>query len=176
MRAPTGTKLEVPIPKVVSCISPETLFCISFIYLLILTQNHSYPTKYQIYLKSINGPVDVLLLNKHSVSSPLLVLPVPPPEDILQNARVGASDDTERDIPPCPALVYPSRSTRFRQPAMEDIWTSNFVKAEPDRSGASGCEYCALHSVNMGQMFRLPKHDKAQARSFSLCLIIFHIF
>lgn len=176
MRAPTGTKLEVPIPKVVSCISPEPWCFLSFIYLLILTQVHSYPTKYQIYLKSINGPIDVLLLNKRSVSSPLLVLPVPPPEDILQNASVDASDDTERDIPPCPALVYPSQSTRLRQPAMKDIWTSNFVKAEPDRTHASGCEYHTLHSVNMSQMFRLSKHDKAQPSSFSLSDFIFHIF
>lgn len=36
MRAPTGTKLEVPIPKVVSCISPETL---CFLFLLYLFAN-----------------------------------------------------------------------------------------------------------------------------------------
>lgn len=110
--------------------------------MLILTQVHSYPTKYQIYLKSINGPIDVLLLNKRSVSSPLLVLPVPPPEDILQNARVDASDDAEKDITPlCPALVYPSQSSRFTQPAMKDIWTSHFGTAEPNGTRASGCEY-----------------------------------
>lgn len=144
MRAPTNTKLEVPIPKVVSCISPETL---RFVFLLNLFANlaqvHSYPTKYQIYLKSIHGPVDVLLLNRRSVSSPLLVLPIPPPEDILQNPQVDTADKTEGDIPSCPALVYPSQCTRFQQPAMTDIWTSHFVKTEPDRIRAPGCECCS---------------------------------
>lgn len=109
------------------------------------------------YLKSISGPIDVLLLNKRCVSSPLLVLPVPPPEDIFRKARADAAEDTERDIPPCPALVSPSQSTRCSQPAMKDIWPSDFGKAGPDRARASGCEYCTLHSGNLGQMFRLSK-------------------
>lgn len=131
--------------------------CFLFISLLILTQVHSYPTKYQIYLKSINGPIKILLLNKRRVGSPLLVLPVPPPEDILRRARVDAADATERDVPPCPALVYPSQSTRCSQPAMKDIWTSDFVSAGPDRTRASGREYSTLHSVNVGHMLRPSK-------------------
>ncbi|XP_011608632.1 transcription factor E2F4-like [Takifugu rubripes] len=116
VRAPTGTKLEVPIPKVV----------------------HRCPTKYQIYLKSINGPIDVLLLSKRSVSAPPLVLPVPPPQDILRNNRVDALDDMESDLPPCQASVYPNPSSRFERPAMKDIWSSCFIKAEPNRTPASG--------------------------------------
>ncbi|TWW68114.1 Transcription factor E2F4, partial [Takifugu flavidus] len=119
VRAPTGTKLEVPIPKVV----------------------HRCPTKYQIYLKSINGPIDVLLLSKRSVSAPPLVLPVPPPQDILRNNRVDVLDDMESDLPPCQASVYPNPSSRFERPAMKDIWSSCFIKAEPNRTPASGCEY-----------------------------------
>ncbi|KAM3625770.1 uncharacterized protein V6R79_017369 [Siganus canaliculatus] len=69
VRAPSGTQLDVPIPKAVwDC-----------------------PTKYQIHLKSVNGPVDVVLLNKKSFNSAPFVLPVPPPEDILQRAKLAMS-------------------------------------------------------------------------------------
>lgn len=110
-------------------------------YLLMFFQVHRYPTKYQIYLKSINGPIDVLLLNKRSVSAPPLVLPVPPPEDILHNTRVDALEDIESEIPPCQAPLHPNQSPRFERPAMKDIWSSCFIKAEPNRTPASGCEY-----------------------------------
>uniref|UniRef100_A0A3B4ZUC1 E2F transcription factor CC-MB domain-containing protein n=1 Tax=Stegastes partitus TaxID=144197 RepID=A0A3B4ZUC1_9TELE len=39
------------------------------------------PAKYQIHLKSVKGPIDVVLLNKHSVSSVPVVLPVPPADE-----------------------------------------------------------------------------------------------
>ncbi|XP_060923624.1 transcription factor E2F4-like [Limanda limanda] len=69
VRAPSGTKLDVPIPKAVSpC-----------------------PAKYQVHLKSISGPIDVLLLSKLSAGSAPVVLPVPPPEDILRNAKLAMS-------------------------------------------------------------------------------------
>lgn len=120
-------------------------------YLVIFTQVHSYPNKYQIYLKSINGPMDVLLLNKRSVSSPPLVLSIPPPEDIFQNSRLVTSDDPDSDNPPCQPLVYPNPRSRFRNPAMKDLWSSYLIKAEPERPHGSGCEYCSLYSIK-------PKH------------------
>lgn len=110
-------------------------------YLLIFTQVHRYPTKYQIYLKSINGPIDVLLLNKRSVSAPPLVLPVPPPEDLLHNTRVDTLDGIESDIPPRQASVYPNQSSRLERPAMKDFWSSCSIEAEPNRTPASGGEY-----------------------------------
>ncbi|KAG8001514.1 Transcription factor E2F5 [Nibea albiflora] len=75
VQAPSGTQLDVPIPKAV--------------------QNS--PAKYQIHMKSINGPIDVVLLNKHSDGSVPVVLPVPPPEDILQSAKSAmfTSDETD---------------------------------------------------------------------------------
>ncbi|KAK0133060.1 Transcription factor E2F4 [Merluccius polli] len=63
IRAPTGTQLEVPVPETI--------------------QNG--PRKYQIRLKSSSGPIEVLLVNKDPTSQSPVVLPVPPPEDILQN-------------------------------------------------------------------------------------------
>ncbi|KAL1007306.1 hypothetical protein UPYG_G00084760 [Umbra pygmaea] len=46
---------------------------------------------YQIHLKSTGGPIDVLLINKDSVISAPIVLPVPPPEDMLQKAKLAAA-------------------------------------------------------------------------------------
>ncbi|KAM3870093.1 transcription factor E2F4 [Diretmus argenteus] len=63
IRAPTGTQLEVPIPE--SVLNGQR--------------------KYQIRLKSSSGPIEVLLVNKDPSSPSPVVLPVPPPEDILQS-------------------------------------------------------------------------------------------
>ncbi|XP_078236515.1 transcription factor E2F4 isoform X1 [Pogona vitticeps] len=61
IRAPSGTQLEVPVPEGLNG-----------------------QRKYQIHLKSTSGPIDVLLVNKDAWSSPPVVLPVPPPEDLIQ--------------------------------------------------------------------------------------------
>lgn len=53
--------------------------------------------KYQIHLKSTSGPIDVLLVNKDAWSSPPVVLPVPPPEDLIQCQAVAPS---KPQIPP----------------------------------------------------------------------------
>ncbi|XP_075998551.1 transcription factor E2F4 [Genypterus blacodes] len=63
IRAPIGTQLEVPIPEAVL----------------------NGQRKYQIRLKSSLGPIDVLLVNKDPSSASPVVLPVPPPDDVLQN-------------------------------------------------------------------------------------------
>ncbi|XP_033941380.1 transcription factor E2F4 [Pseudochaenichthys georgianus] len=63
IRAPIGTQLEVPIPE--SILNGQK--------------------KYQIRLKSSSGPIEVLLVNKDPSSASPVVLPVPPPDDILQS-------------------------------------------------------------------------------------------
>ncbi|XP_062856836.1 transcription factor E2F4 [Trichomycterus rosablanca] len=70
IRAPSGTQLEVPIPE--SVVNGQK--------------------KYQIHLKSSSGPIDVLLVNKDPSSSSPVVLPVPPPEDMLQSLPASASN------------------------------------------------------------------------------------
>nr|XP_046241757.1 transcription factor E2F4-like [Scatophagus argus]XP_046241766.1 transcription factor E2F4-like [Scatophagus argus] len=123
VRAPSGTQLDVPIPKAVQ----------------------NCPAKYQIHLKSINGPIDVVLLNKHSVSSDPFVLPVPPPEDILRRAKsaMSAPDETESSILPSQASANTKQSTISRLTAMEDLQhlqSSSCVNAEPNRTDASGLQ------------------------------------
>ncbi|XP_069510001.1 transcription factor E2F4 isoform X1 [Ambystoma mexicanum] len=61
IRAPSGTRLEVPIPEGLNG-----------------------QRKYQIHLKSTTGPIEVLLVNKDACNSTPVVVPVPPPEDLIQ--------------------------------------------------------------------------------------------
>uniref|UniRef100_A0A8C9F439 E2F transcription factor 4 n=1 Tax=Pavo cristatus TaxID=9049 RepID=A0A8C9F439_PAVCR len=65
--------------------------------LLLTSQGPSRQKKYQIHLKSTSGPIDVLLVNKDAWSSPPVVLPVPPPEDLIQCQAVAPS---KPQIPP----------------------------------------------------------------------------
>ncbi|KAI4885979.1 hypothetical protein NFI96_033065 [Prochilodus magdalenae] len=69
IRAPSGTQLEVPIPE--SVVNGQK--------------------KYQIHLKSSSGPIEVLLVNKDPSSASPVVLPVPPPEDMLQSLPASSS-------------------------------------------------------------------------------------
>lgn len=111
-------------------------------YACIFFQVQDSPAKYQIHLKSINGPIDVVLLNKHSISSVPVVLPVPPPEEILRNARLAMStrDETESNAAPCQPAAYAKCSTKPRQTALEDTQSSSLMNAAPNRTEASGCE------------------------------------
>uniref|UniRef100_A0A672ZHH8 E2F transcription factor 4 n=1 Tax=Sphaeramia orbicularis TaxID=375764 RepID=A0A672ZHH8_9TELE len=77
IRAPIGTQLEVPIPETVN--PPFS----NLLTLGIDVLNGQ--RKYQIRLKSSSGPIEVLLVNKDSSSASPVVLPVPPPDDVLQN-------------------------------------------------------------------------------------------
>uniref|UniRef100_A0A665T6P6 E2F transcription factor CC-MB domain-containing protein n=1 Tax=Echeneis naucrates TaxID=173247 RepID=A0A665T6P6_ECHNA len=71
------------------------------------------PAKYQIHLKSVSGPIDVLLLNKNTESSVAVVLPVPPPEEIFENAKLAMSAlNATADAKQC---------TKSQQTSMKDI-------------------------------------------------------
>lgn len=87
-----------------------------------------------------------MLLNKHSVSSSPVILPVPPPEDLLQSARIAlsTSDETESSIPFGQASPNTEHGTRSGQTATEDLQLSSIIKTELNRPDASGCEYFSL--------------------------------
>ncbi|KAK6480111.1 mRNAion factor E2F4 [Huso huso] len=74
IRAPSGTQLEVPVPEGVL----------------------NGQKKYQIHLKSTIGPIEVLLVNKDTASSPPVVLPVPPPEDLIQSLPTATTPATPK--------------------------------------------------------------------------------
>lgn len=112
VEAPQGTLLDVPIPKAVL----------------------NSPAKYQIYLKSINGPISVIILNKSSESCVPLVLPVPPPADVLQKAKLLISDEPGSSVSPFQAPDKEQPNPKPRWPAKEDfrhLLLSSFLNSEP---------------------------------------------
>lgn len=116
VRAPPGTQLDVPIPKAVQ----------------------DSPTKYQIHLKSVKGPIDVVLLNKNTVSSAPVVLPVPPPEEILKRAQLAMSASNEKESRTEPRLASANTKhfTESKRTAAEDMKPrqSSCINVEPNRT------------------------------------------
>ncbi|NXG46895.1 E2F4 factor, partial [Psilopogon haemacephalus] len=121
IRAPLGTRLEVPIPEGLNG-----------------------QKKYQIHLKSTTGPIDVLLVNKDAWSSPPVVLPVPPPEDLIQCQAVtpskpqipAASQLQEASVPSStqPSTPTPSSTQDHSSPEQKATSTGDSVAAAEPRS------------------------------------------
>lgn len=76
VQAPSGTQLDVPIPKAI----------------------RDGPTTYQVHLKSANGPINVMLLNKRSANSEAVALTFPPAPDVQRRARLALGNLTEMQI------------------------------------------------------------------------------
>ncbi|XP_008984280.3 transcription factor E2F4 isoform X3 [Callithrix jacchus] len=91
IRAPSGTSLEVPIPEGLNG-----------------------QKKYQIHLKSVSGPIEVLLVNKEAWSSPPVAVPVPPPEDLLQSPPAVSTPPPG----PKPALAHSQEASRPNSPQL----------------------------------------------------------
>lgn len=57
------------------------------------------PNKYQIHLKSQNGPIHVLLVNKDASANSPVVTPVPPPaNDVNSNNHSGMTGEEPMEI------------------------------------------------------------------------------
>uniref|UniRef100_A0A8C9DIZ9 E2F transcription factor 4 n=1 Tax=Prolemur simus TaxID=1328070 RepID=A0A8C9DIZ9_PROSS len=133
IRAPSGTSLEVPIPEGLNG-----------------------QKKYQIHLKSVSGPIEVLLVNKEAWSSPPVAVPVPPPEDLLQSPPAVSTPPPL----PKPALVQSQEASR---PSSPQLTTSTHVPgttevlgvaspaAEISVSGGTGTD-----SKDSGELSSLP--------------------
>ncbi|KAJ7398629.1 E2F transcription factor 4 [Pitangus sulphuratus] len=122
IRAQSGTHLEVPIPEGLNG-----------------------QKKYQIHLKSTSGPIDVLLVNKDTWSSPPVVLPVPPPEDLIQ---CQAAAPSKTPIPPLthfqeasvpsstqPSTPTPTSTQDHGPPTEKNAGTECDVPAAEPKSG-----------------------------------------
>ncbi|XP_057566739.1 transcription factor E2F4 isoform X2 [Hippopotamus amphibius kiboko] len=108
IRAPSGTSLEVPIPEGLNG-----------------------QKKYQIHLKSVSGPIEVLLVNKEAWSSPPVAVPVPPPEDLLQSPPAVSTP-----LPlPKPALAQPQDASR---PSSPQVTSPNPVPGSTEAQGVAG--------------------------------------
>ncbi|MBW04574.1 Transcription factor E2F4, partial [Eschrichtius robustus] len=108
IRAPSGTSLEVPIPEGLNG-----------------------QKKYQIHLKSVSGPIEVLLVNKEAWSSPPVAVPVPPPEDLLQSPPAVSTPPPL----PKPALAPPQDASR---PSSPQVTTPNPVPGSSEAQGVAG--------------------------------------
>ncbi|KAG8437238.1 hypothetical protein GDO86_008082 [Hymenochirus boettgeri] len=135
IRAPSGTCLEVPIPEGVNG-----------------------QKKFQIHLKSSSGPIEVLLVNKDTSSSPPVVVPVPPPEDLIQAPAIVPS------TPQRPALTQQNDTltTSSTQPTTLD-------SAMPSSPGISEeSQECSSHqnlSMDNTASSRLPSIDTCPLQS-----------
>ncbi|MEE6517256.1 hypothetical protein FKM82_027348, partial [Ascaphus truei] len=135
IRAPSGTRLEVPIPEGVNG-----------------------QKKFQIHLKSSIGPIEVLLVNKDTSSSPPVVVPVPPPEDLIQSPPAVPS------TPKRPALTqqHDAPTPSSTQPTTP----ATTVSSSPGVSGES--KDCAGHqslSLESTPTNRLPSIDTCPLQS-----------
>uniref|UniRef100_UPI003AADD80A transcription factor E2F4 isoform X2 n=1 Tax=Centroberyx gerrardi TaxID=166262 RepID=UPI003AADD80A len=114
IRAPTGTQLEVPIPE--SVLNGQR--------------------KYQIRLKSSSGPIEVLLVNKDPSSQSPVVLPVPPPEDILQNLPAPtptsqpptAASQVPRDTMSCRLKVFKASFLSLLSLSLAEIMSGDLLE------------------------------------------------
>ncbi|NXS96943.1 E2F4 factor, partial [Jacana jacana] len=155
IRAPSGTRLEVPIPEGLNG-----------------------QKKYQIHLKSTSGPIDVLLVNKDAWSSPPVVLPVPPPEDLIQCQAVAPS---KPQIPPLthfqeasiPSSTQPSTptptSTQDHVPPMQKSASTECGVLVAESKNSSNFE--PLNSTSAGQVSELdtqPLQSSASLDSSSV--------
>ncbi|XP_058135857.1 transcription factor E2F4 isoform X2 [Dasypus novemcinctus] len=132
IRAPSGTSLEVPIPEGLNG-----------------------QKKYQIHLKSVSGPIEVLLVNKEAWSSPPVAVPVPPPEDLLQGPPAISAPPPL----PKPALAQPQEASR---PSSPQLTTPTPVPG-PEAHGVAGPAAestvsggCGTDSKDSGELSSLP--------------------
>ena len=107
IQAPSGTSLEVPIPESLNG-----------------------QKKYQIHLKSVSGPIEVLLVNKEAWSSTPVVVPMPPPEDLLQSPPAVSPPPPL----PKPALAQPQNASR---PSSPQVTTPNPVPGSTEAQGVA---------------------------------------
>ncbi|NXN27060.1 E2F4 factor, partial [Nycticryphes semicollaris] len=155
IRAPSGTRLEVPIPEGLNG-----------------------QKKYQIHLKSTSGPIDVLLVNKDAWSSPPVVLPVPPPEDLIQCQAVAPS---KPQIPPLthfqeasvpsstqPSTPTPTSTQDHVPPVQKNASTESGVLVAESKNSSN---FEPLSSTSAGQVSELdtqPLQSSASLDSSSV--------
>jgi len=153
-----------------SCLEGALNVCLCFAS--DFSQGPSRQKKYQIHLKSTSGPIDVLLVNKDAWSSPPVVLPVPPPEDLIQCQAVAPS---KPQIPPLahfqeasvpsstqPSTPTPSSTQDHSPPEQKDTSTGEKEVAE-SRNGMVANQRGSTHLV--------VQHCQLLAKGAALCLL-----
>ncbi|XP_029945688.1 transcription factor E2F4-like [Salarias fasciatus] len=145
VHAPGGTQLDVPIPKAVQNSSPV----------------------YQVHLKSVRGPIDVVFMNKACSGSVPVILPVPPPEEILQRAKLAllALEEKDSSSGPCHTSADATQSCKSEWTATKDRQLqhqSPLRSAEPNRTAQS-----ALQDISKELQGQLDKPKDLLTRFFA---------
>lgn len=96
VQAPNGTQLEVPHPDI-------------------------YRKKYQIHLKSAQGQIYVLLVNRETENSAPVAVRVPPPQDLLRTSPEQTVPDEETKNVRIAAVEPPSTRRRANNPTPESV-------------------------------------------------------
>ncbi|XP_075881489.1 transcription factor E2F4-like [Nelusetta ayraudi] len=111
------------------------------------TTEQSDSTDYQAYLKSINGPMDAVLMNKCPVTSTTVVLPFPPPENFGQSAELempgeGSGHSSQ-------ASGSAKRSNMLARKVIEEMRSLSRAAAQPNRTDAAELQNIAakLHQI-----------------------------
>lgn len=154
IRAPSGTQLEVPFPE----------------------GGLNGQKKFQIHLKSTTGSIDVLLVNKDTATSPPVVVPVPPPEDLIQSPPVISAPQerpalTQRHEPTHSSTPQPSTpvETSSQEPVLQTAavssTTATLSKSETQSSSSSILD---LESLNTVSTSTAPSLDTQPLQSSAL--------
>ncbi|XP_060693819.1 transcription factor E2F4 [Hemiscyllium ocellatum] len=131
IQAPSGTQLEVPIPE----------------------GSLNGQKKYQIHLKSTTGPINVLLVNKDTSSSSPVMVPVPPPEDMIQctpttpqRPALASNQEAEPTLPARSAS--PSTAPEVTQP-QPTATTPTVPSASAQESPSNTSNVLSLEPLNL---------------------------
>lgn len=150
IRAPSGTQLEVPFPE----------------------GGLNGQKKFQIHLKSTTGSIDVLLVNKDTSTSPPVVVPVPPPEDLIQSPPVIPAPQERPALTPRQEPTHsstPQPSTPVETPSQEPVQTaavSSTTVSLPKSATQSSCSSILdLESLNTLSTSPAPSLDTQPLQS-----------
>ncbi|XP_069073377.1 transcription factor E2F4 [Pleurodeles waltl] len=151
IRAPSGTRLEVPIPEGLNG-----------------------QRKYQIHLKSTTGPIEVLLVNKDAYNSTPVVVPVPPPEDLIQcHSTATPAQPAVTSSPQRPSLTQQQDSTEATksQSAEHSPQSSHSPRTPTNRSTGprfAAAESQSRSSTNSTLSFDSPSPTSTKSPGTSL--------
>lgn len=104
-------------------------------------------TDYQAYLKSVNGPMDAVLIHKCPVTSNTVVLPFPPPEDLKQSAELKMPGEGNGHS--SQASGRAKQSNALARKVIEEMRSLSHAAAEPNKTDAAELENIAakLHQI-----------------------------
>lgn len=149
VRYSSHTRLHVPILRSRSVSAEpsdpsQLLNRLAWLYIWFL-QGQSNSPDFQAYLKSINGPMDAVLINKCAATSTTVVLPFPPPEDCGQSVKLEMPDEGRGHSSQAPGGA--KRGNMLARRVIEEMRSLSSAAAQPNRTDAAECEVFSVGRV-----------------------------